>query len=105
MSSETASAFSSRGIYLFPVSKAESAPVRDGRGGDSNMAQVTSYELHAVDFGSTADKVFHAIDSHPSVAGEFVWNGFDYIGEPTPYYQARSSYSGIIDLAGFKKDR
>jgi beta-galactosidase len=39
------------------------------------------------------------------VAGEFVWNGFDYIGEPTPYYEARSSYSGIIDLAGFKKDR
>jgi beta-galactosidase len=39
------------------------------------------------------------------VAGEFVWSGWDYLGEPTPYYQARSSYSGIIDLAGFKKDR
>ena len=42
---------------------------------------------------------------HPYVAGEFVWSGFDYLGEPTPYYSARSSYSGIIDLAGFKKDR
>jgi beta-galactosidase len=39
------------------------------------------------------------------VAGEFVWNGFDYLGEPTPYYDARSSYSGIVDLAGFPKDR
>jgi len=105
LSTETASAFSSRGIYLFPVSKELSAPVRDGRGGDSEICQVSSYELHAVDFGSTADKVFGTIEKHPFVAGEFVWNGFDYIGEPTPYYEARSSYSGIIDLAGFRKDR
>ena len=105
LSAETASAFSSRGIYLFPVSKELSSPVRDGRGGDSKICQVSAYELHAVDFGSTADKVFVSIEKHPFVAGEFVWNGFDYIGEPTPYYEARSSYSGIIDLAGFKKDR
>ncbi|HAH23199.1 MAG TPA: beta-galactosidase [Prolixibacteraceae bacterium] len=105
LSTETASAFSSRGIYLFPVSKEISAPVRDGRGGDSKIAQVSSYELHAVDFGSSADKVFASLDQHPFVAGEFVWNGFDYLGEPTPYYSSRSSYSGIIDLAGFKKDR
>lgn len=105
LSAETASAFSSRGIYLFPVSKENSSPVRDGRGGDPKMCQVSSYELHAVDFGSSADKVFGSLDRHPYVAGEFVWNGFDYIGEPTPYYEARSSYSGIIDLAGFKKDR
>jgi len=102
---ETASAFSSRGIYLFPVSKEISAPVRDGRGGDSKICQVSSYELHAVDFGSTADKVFGSLERHPFVAGEFVWTGFDYIGEPTPYYEARSSYNGIVDLAGFKKDR
>jgi len=105
ISTETASAFSSRGIYLFPVSKEINAPVRDGRGGDSKICQVSSYELHAVDFGSTADKVFGSLEQHPFVAGEFVWNGWDYIGEPTPYYEARSSYSGIIDLAGFRKDR
>ena len=105
LSAETASAFSSRGIYLFPVSKTVSVPVRDGRGGDSKICQVSSYELHAVDFGSSAEKVFASIEQHPFVAGEFVWNGFDYIGEPTPYYEARSSYSGIIDLAGFRKDR
>jgi len=105
LSSETASAFSSRGVYLFPVSKEISAPVRDGRGGDSGIRQVSSYELHAVDFGSSADKVFGYIERNPFVAGEFVWTGWDYLGEPTPYYESRSSYSGIIDLAGFKKDR
>ena len=105
LSSETASAFSSRGVYLFPVTKEVSAPVRDGRGGDSTIHQVSSYELHAVDFGSSADKVFGSLARHPYVAGEFVWNGWDYLGEPTPYYSSRSCYSGIIDLAGFKKDR
>ncbi len=105
ISSESASAFSTRGVYLFPVSPLVSAPVRDGRGGDSQNRLVTSYELHAVDFGSTADKVFASLDRHPYVAGEFVWTGWDHLGEPTPYYGSRSSYCGIIDLAGFKKDR
>jgi beta-galactosidase len=105
LGTETASAFSSRGVYLFPVSPLVSAPVRAGRGGDSRSRQVSAYELHAVDFGSTADKVFASLDRHPFVAGEFVWTGWDYLGEPTPYYDSRSSYSGIIDLAGFKKDR
>lgn len=105
LSSETASAFSSRGIYLFPVSPLISAPVREGRGGDSVRHQVSAYELHAVDFGSTADKVFASLESHPFSAGEFVWTGWDHLGEPTPYYEARSSYCGIVDLAGFNKDR
>lgn len=104
-SSETASAFSSRGVYLFPVTPAISSPTRDGRGGNSQIGQVSSYELYAVDFGSSADKVFGSLERHPFVAGEFVWTGWDYLGEPTPYYQARSSYTGILDLAGFKKDR
>ncbi|HEY0504780.1 MAG TPA: beta-galactosidase GalB [Lysobacter sp.] len=105
VSTETASALSSRGVYLFPVTKQTSAPVRDGHGGDSTMRQVSAYELHAVDFGSSADKVFASLDRHPFVAGEFVWTGFDYLGEPTPYYDSRSSYSGIVDLAGFPKAR
>ncbi|PTY05547.1 beta-galactosidase [Opitutaceae bacterium EW11] len=105
VSTETASAFSSRGVYLFPVSDKTSDIVRDGRGGDPSLRQVTAYELHAVDFGSSADKVFGSLARHPFVAGEFVWTGFDYLGEPTPYYTSRSSYSGIVDLAGFKKDR
>ena len=105
LTSESASAFSSRGVYFFPVHPSNSSIVRDGRGGDSTLQQVSSYELYAVDFGSSADKVFAALDRHPYVAGEFVWTGFDYLGEPTPYYGARSSYTGIIDLAGFRKDR
>lgn len=105
LSTETASAFSSRGVYLFPVPKAISAPVREGKGGNSATHQVSAYELYAVDFGSSADKVFASLDQHPYVAGEFVWSGFDYLGEPTPYSTSRSSYSGILDLAGFKKDR
>jgi beta-galactosidase len=105
LGTESASAFSSRGVYLFPVSQANSSIVRDGRGGDAATRQVSAYELYAVDFGASADKVFASLDHHPYVAGEFVWTGFDYLGEPTPYYEARSSYSGIVDLAGFPKDR
>ncbi len=105
VSSESAAALSSRGVYLFPVAAGISNPVRDGRGGDSKEQQVSAYELHAADFGSSADKVFAAQDRHPFVAGEFVWSGWDYLGEPTPYYSARSSYFGVIDLAGFPKDR
>jgi len=105
LGSETASAFSSRGVYLFPVTEKSSDVVRDGRGGDEASGQVSAYELHAVDFGSSADKVFASLDRHSCVAGEFVWTGWDHLGEPTPYYASRSSYCGIIDLAGFRKDR
>ncbi|MCX7985755.1 MAG: DUF4982 domain-containing protein [Bacteroidales bacterium] len=105
LSTETASALSTRGTYLFPVTPKNSSHIRDGMGGDSKKMYVSAYELYAVDFGSSADKVFASLDRHPFVAGEFVWTGWDYLGEPTPYYLARSSYSGIIDLAGFKKDR
>ena len=105
LSSENASALSSRGEYQFPVFNGNSAPVLDGQGGDSKTQQVSSYELYSVAFGSSADKVFATLAAHPYVAGGFAWTGWDYLGEPTPYYSARSSYSGIIDLAGFKKDR
>ncbi|KAJ4358875.1 hypothetical protein N0V95_002655 [Ascochyta clinopodiicola] len=104
-SSESAAALSSRGTYLFPVTDLITAPVNDTSGGNSTSLQVSSYELHTANFGSSVDKVFAAQDSHPFVAGEFVWAGWDYLGEPEPYYDARSSYYGIIDLAGFPKDR
>ena len=103
--SETASALSTRGTYLFPVTPATGAPVNDTYGGDSAALRVSAYELYSADFGSSADAVFAAQDAHPFVAGEFVWTGWDYLGEPTPYYRARSAYSGIVDLAGFPKDR
>jgi beta-galactosidase len=105
VSSENTAALSSRGTYLFPVCDGISAPVKDGLGGDPKNQYVSAYELYTADFGSSADKVFASLDKHPYVAGGFVWSGWDYLGEPTPYYSARSSYFGIIDLAGFKKDR
>lgn len=105
LSTESASALSSRGEYQFPVPGVNSAPVRPGAGGDPKRQQVSAYELFAADFGSSAGRSWAAQDQNPYVAGEFVWTGWDYLGEPTPYYGARSSYSGIIDLAGFPKDR
>ena len=104
-SSESSSALSTRGTYVFPVTSAKSANVGDGSGGNSTALQVSSYDLYATEWGSSPDKVFEAHDRNPYVAGEFVWSGFDYLGEPTPYDSARSSYFGIVDLAGFKKDR
>ena len=105
VSSETSSALSTRGTYVFPVTGGISAPVSDSTGGDPAMQAVSAYELYTAQFGASPDKVFATQDKHPYVAGEFVWSGWDYLGEPTPYYTARSSYSGIIDQAGFKKDR
>jgi beta-galactosidase len=105
ISSENAAALSSRGTYTFPVTNGISAPVKDGFGGNYEIHQVSAYELYTAPFGSSADKVFGSLDKHPYVAGGFVWSGWDYLGEPTPYYSARSSYYGVIDLAGFRKNR
>lgn len=107
-STESASTLSSRGTYLFPVTSASSAVVggAPGDGADDVTAYVSAYDLYAPSWAASPDKVFAAQDKHPYVAGEFVWTGWDYIGEPTPYdNSSRSSYFGIIDLAGFKKDR
>ena len=105
VSTENAATVSSRGEYIFPVVAGISAPIGDGRGGDPSRQHVSAYELYTAPFGSSPDKVFASLDRHPYVGGGFVWSGWDYLGEPTPYYGARSSYFGIIDLAGFKKDR
>lgn len=127
MGSETASTISSRGEYFFPVSDDKSKGQAD--------FQVSSYDLSAPRWAWAPDVEFKGLDEAPYVAGEFVWTGFDYLGEPTPYNSdatnllnftdpaqqeraakelaeikkiavpSRSSYFGIIDLAGFKKDR
>jgi beta-galactosidase len=99
--SETASCISSRGEYVFPVSTNKA-------GGKANY-QVSDYDLYAPGWATPPDWEFAGQDKYPFVAGEFVWTGFDYLGEPTPYGgrndPARSSYFGIVDLAGFPKDR
>lgn len=104
LSSESASAFSSRGTFVFPVTNYTSAPANATSGEDAANLLVSAYELYTAGFGSSPDKVFLSQDENPYVAGEFVWSGFDYLGEPSPY-DDRSSYSGIVDLAGFPKDR
>lgn len=105
-STESSSVVSSRGTYLFPVTGSNSAIVgRNGAGVDPQTQHVSSYELYAVEWGASPDKVFVAQDRYSYVGGEFVWTGWDYLGEPTPYDSSRSSYFGIIDLAGFPKDR
>jgi beta-galactosidase len=125
--SETSSTVSSRGEYFFPVSNDKAEGLAD--------FHVSSYDLYAPRWATTPDTEFRGQDEFPYMAGEFVWTGFDYLGEPTPYnadmsnllnytdpaekaraekelkeigkirVPSRSSYFGIVDLAGFKKDR
>lgn len=99
--SETASALSTRGEYnLVP------GPDGELRIAVQHQHQVTSYDLGAPPWGNIAETALAAMVRSPWVAGEFVWTGFDYVGEPTPYaWPARSSYFGIVDLCGFPKDR
>ena len=135
LGSETASCISTRGYYLFPVEQDKGKGWIDG----GYPFQVSSYDLYAPGWASKPDYEWFYEDRVPECAGEFVWTGFDYLGEPTPYnldlsvlsnfhteeekeayrkmleswgqniasvpLPSRSSYFGIIDLAGFPKDR
>lgn len=104
LSSESAAAVDTRGTYFFPVTEYVSAPVNDSSGGNSTEQLISAYALYTDDFGSSPDKVFGSQDANPYAAGEFVWAGIDYLGEPSPE-NSRSSYYGILDMAGFRKDR
>lgn len=100
LGSETASTVSSRGIYKFPVKEGKMVRYDD--------FQSSSYDLEACSWSNVPEEDFVLQDDYDWVIGEFVWTGFDYLGEPTPYNEAwpsRSSYFGICDLAGLPKDR
>jgi beta-galactosidase len=103
--SETASTISSRGEYIFPVAAGVGSVARPNAGQDMAARQMSSYDLYFPPWATSPDKEFGAQERYPFVGGEFVWTGWDYLGEPTPFDASRSSYFGIIDLAGFKKDR
>lgn len=112
--SETESTVTSRGVYTFPVAtgigeKTANRAPNVTAGQDTANRQVSSYDLYYPVWGNTPDSQFGALARDSGIAGEFVWTGFDYLGEPTPFGgrndTARSSYFGILDLAGFKKDR
>lgn len=103
---ETTSTFSTRGTYLFPVTGSRGVPATGSSGVDAQAGIISSYDLYHADWSYSPDEEFESQDRWPYVGGEFVWTGFDYLGEPTPLDAvARSSYFGIVDLAGFKKDR
>lgn len=100
LGSETASTVSSRGVYKFPVEKAKNKTYDD--------LQSSSYDLESTSWSNLPEDDFILQDDKDWVIGEFVWTGFDYLGEPTPYdekWPSRSSYFGISDLAGLPKDR
>lgn len=100
LGSETASTVSSRGVYKFPVTRADGKAYDDG--------QCSSYDVEACWWSNIPEDDWLLQDEKPWVIGEFVWTGFDYLGEPTPYdeyWPSRSSYFGIFDLAGLPKDR
>lgn len=100
IASETASAVSTRDEYNLVQDGERLKVVKELNN------QCTSYDINSPSWGNIAESSLKAIKNAPWVAGEFVWTGFDYIGEPTPFpWPSASSYFGIVDLCGFPKDR
>jgi beta-galactosidase len=102
LGSETASTVSSRGVYKFPVQ------VRASNNNPYTDGQCSSYDTEYCSWSNLPDDDWKMQDDYSWVIGEFVWTGYDYLGEPTPYdtyWPSRSSYFGICDLAGLPKDR
>lgn len=101
LGSETASTVSSRGVYKFPVELRKGALYPDNHS--------SSYDTEACWWSNIPDIDFANMDDLPWTIGQFVWTGFDYLGEPSPYdtdaWPSHSSYFGIIDLASLPKDR
>lgn len=100
LGSETASTVSSRGEYFFPDTVAPNKEHANG--------QCSGYDVECCWWSNLPDDDWKMQDDYNWVTGEFVWTGFDYLGEPTPYdkyWPSRSSYFGIVDLAGLPKDR
>ena len=114
LGSETASTVSSRGVYKFPVKVTDNsqyaswAPTYDPKAIKKADGQCSSYDVEYCSWSNLPDDDWVWQDDKDWVIGEFVWTGFDYLGEPTPYdeyWPSRSSYFGICDLAGLPKDR
>lgn len=101
LGSETASTVSSRGVYKFPAELKKQAMYDDH--------QSSGYDLEACSWSNVPDEDFALADDYDWTLGQFVWTGFDYLGEPSPYdtdaWPSHSSVFGIIDLASLPKDR
>ena len=114
LGSETCSTVSSRGVYKFPVKTDDNSRYSSwAKGYDPSAVknadgQCSSYDVEYCAWSNLPDDDWVWQDDYPWVIGEFVWTGYDYLGEPTPfdeYWPSRSSYFGICDLAGLPKDR
>ena len=107
VATETMSAYATRGFYDTPTDSTRHWPTSSKAKftqGNSEFA-ITSYDNVAAYWGSTHEETWKVIKKYDYLSGLFVWTGFDYLGEPSPYpWPARSSYFGIVDLAGFPKD-
>jgi beta-galactosidase len=106
LATETASALATRGHYEFPSDSTRIWP-RDSKSKDHGNPEHTAsaYDNTYAYWGATHEESWKAVKKAPYMAGIFVWSGFDFLGEPVPYeWPSRSSYYGIIDLAGFPKD-
>jgi beta-galactosidase len=102
---ESVSALMTRGFYEMPSDKLMTRPVRWDRPYFNETFSCSAYDNVRTPWGSHHEENLIFLNSQPFVAGQYIWTGFDYIGEPTPYgWPARSSYFGIVDLAGFPKD-
>ena len=103
--SESVSALQTRGYYMMPSDSVYKAPVEWWLPYTDPSFMCSAYDNMHASWSSTHEETWNVVKHNDFVGGQFIWTGFDYIGEPTPYaYPARSSYFGIIDLAGLPKD-
>ncbi|UKM64294.1 DUF4982 domain-containing protein [Flavobacteriaceae bacterium GSB9] len=106
LASESVSALETRGHYDLPSTEIKRWPPAHNEPFDGNDdLTVSAYDQVSAYWGATHEESWKTVKELDYMAGTFIWTGFDYIGEPIPYpYPARSSYFGIVDLAGFPKD-
>jgi beta-galactosidase len=103
--SESVSALQTRGNYMMPSDSVFKAPKEWWLPYTDPTYMCSSYDNMHASWSSTHEETWDVVKHNDFVGGQYIWTGFDYIGEPTPYgFPARSSYFGIIDLAGFPKD-
>lgn len=102
---ESNSALATRGYYRMPSDKVYIWPERWGKPFADSSYSCSSYDNCHVPWGNTHEETIKLIRDNDFISGQYLWTGFDYIGEPTPFgWPARSSYFGVVDLAGFPKD-
>lgn len=102
---ESTSALMSRGYYIMPSDSINIWPERWDKPFDRPVHQCSSYDNSHVPWGSTHERTWQLVKKYDHISGVYLWTGFDYLGEPTPFWwPSRSSYFGVVDLAGLPKD-